>query len=262
MSTLFHRRSRAYLDQILDGRASGTDPLIDLVHQVQAPPRRRETLGLRTAASAFAWAPSVRPYLPLHHRTGLTSAAAHLWHPKLLVVAATLIAATTVAFATTGKLPTQIAPSSASGDIAAQLSAHATVSLPPALSPSDHGQSTPAAPGAAPPGATGPSGSSGPSGNRPSDSSTPTPSAPSGPLVSLCRQWVALPSGSEATEAPLFAFLIKLAGGVSGVDLFCDTLLSSGAPSPSHGATANSTGGPTQSPTAGPTATPTPTPTS
>jgi hypothetical protein len=262
MSTLFRRRRRAYLDQVLEGRASGTDPLIDLVRQIQAPPRRRETAGLRTAASAFAWAPSVRPYLPLHHRTGLTSAAAHLWHPKLLVSAATIIAAATVAFATTGNLPTQIAPSSVSGGIAAQLSAQATAAPHLAQSPSGHGRSTQVAPGAAPPGAAGSSASSEPGANSPTDSSTPTSSAQSGFLGWLCRQWVALPSGSPADKSPLFTALIKLAGGIGGVDLYCDTLVDSAAPSASHGATTNSTGGPTQGSDPGPTATPTPTPTS
>lgn len=262
MSTLIHRRSRVYLDQVLDGRATGSDPLIDLVHQIQAPPRRRETAGLRTAASAFAWAPSVRPYLPLHHRTGLTSAAAQLWHPKLLVMAATLIAAATVAFATTGHLPTQIAPSSVTGGITAQLSAKATVSPDPAPAPSDPRRGTQVAPGAAPPGATGSAASSGASGIGPSDSSTPTSSAQPGLLPWLCRQWVALPSGSPATKSPLFAALIKLAGGADTVDLYCNTLLNSNAPAASPEASEHSTGGSSPSSGTGPVATPTPTPAS
>ncbi len=124
MRTQSRRRSRAYLDQVLEGRASGPDPLIDLVRQIQAPPRRRETRGLRPASSAFAWAPSVRPYLPPHHRTGLTSMAAHLWHPKVLAGGLTLVAVTAIAYATTGAATTQHSPTTiTSADVAAKMSA-------------------------------------------------------------------------------------------------------------------------------------------
>jgi hypothetical protein len=162
----------------------------------------------------------------------------------VLVAGLTLVAAITVGFASTGNLPTQHSPTSVvKAEIAAELSAQASASALPASLPSDHRRTTPVAPVAAPTGATG--------------SSTPTPTttttANQGVLVWLCHQWMAQPSGSTSANNPFFQLLIKAAGGVDGMNAYCSTLLTTGAP-PSVSATPTPT-----DPPASPTPTPTPT---
>jgi hypothetical protein len=229
MRTSYPRRSRAYLDQVIDGRASGPDPLIGLIQQIQAPPRRRETLGLRAAASTFAWAPSVRPYLPPHHRTGLSSTSARLWHPKVLAAGLSLMVATAIGLAYTGDLSTHRSTTGLTvGGIAAELSAQASASASPTRPPSNRRRTTPVAPAEAPAGATGSSAA---------PSATPSPAL----LVRLCQQWLARPTDSTVDDNSIFSLLIRAAGGLDALDTYCSTLVNSGAPPASLGATLGTT---------------------
>jgi hypothetical protein len=230
------RRRRAYLDQVLEGRASGPDPLVDLMRQLQAPPRRREVRGLRPASSAFAWAPSTRPYLPPHHRTGLTSMGAHLWHPKALAGGLTLVAVTAIAYATSGAATTHHSPTTVtSADIAAKISAASASAAASASSAANpHPSSSSAGKVAVAPSATS------------SNSPVPTPSSITIPpsnspefLPSLCNAWIASTEAAAANN-PLFAYLINLEGGVDAVQLFCTTLLNSATPPATSGATPKS----------------------
>ena len=232
MRTSYQRRSRAYLDQVIDGRASGSDPLIGLVAQIQAPPRRRETLGLRTAASTFAWAPSVRPYLPPHHRTGLSSASARMWHPKVLAAGLSLMVATAIGLAYTGDLtPHHSTTSLTVGGIAAELSAQASASANPTRPPSQPRRSTAGAPVAAPTGAPGSSSSA------PAPTTTPTPTPA---LVQACERWLALPTDSILDHSFL-AELIRMAGGPTAISAYCTAIVNSAPPSAAPSPTPNAT---------------------
>jgi hypothetical protein len=218
MRTSRHRRSRAYLDRVIEGEATDVDPLVGLVHQIQAQPRRRETHGLRAASSAFAWAPSARPYLPPHHRTGLSSTAARMWHPKLLVVGLTFIVAATIAVASTGNLPTKDSPATVSAsEIDAALSSRASVLSQAARPQPAPRRTTPAKQIAVPPPASG--------SGLPTVTTSPT--TESEWQVWWCNVWLAVPGGSRVIKYPLFVALLDQKGGVEGLDKYCGTLLNS-----------------------------------
>jgi len=255
MRTYRRRRSRAYLDRVIEGRASGTDPLADLIQQIQAPPRRRETRGLRAASSAFIWAPSTRPYLPPHHRTGLSSAAAQLWHPKALAAGLALIVAATIAVATTGNLPTQHAHRgiTAAGNAANVTAQKSPASNPIATQPNQPGKTlAPVGPG---PGATSPS---------PATTSVAASATATALSAPLCRQWLAQSTSSTATDSLLFNLLVRAAGGKEALNAYCNVVLNSptapSAPVSSASSLPQSTG-PNANVATTPTPTPTPTPT-
>jgi hypothetical protein len=231
MSTQTRRRSRAYLDRLIEGSANGADPLAGLVRQIQAPPRRRETRGLRAASAAFMWAPTVRPYLPPHHRTGLSSAAASLWSPKVLAAGLAFVVAIGVAISATGNLPgghstTSVTSAGNAGNV---------TEIPQASISAHQGRSHVSAPTSPRAPVVGPVPSSVPAATTGSATPAPTSSGTPHLLPWLCQQWIQSTNAAVANN-PLYQFLVDAAGGIDQVESYCTTLLAkspSSSPSPS-----------------------------
>src|SRR4051794_21467102 len=92
------RRTRAHLDDLLNGRPTAVDPLADLVAAVRSPAQPSELGGLDAAVAAFSAAPGVAG--PPEERTPmLKSVAGRLLALKVLAIAAGTAAAGGVAYA-------------------------------------------------------------------------------------------------------------------------------------------------------------------
>lgn len=203
------RLDRRTAEQLLRGApADAPDALAGLLAAAAAPPRDGELGGEPAAMTAFFEAVqhvnAPQPRSP----SMIKSISAKLLTAKVAAVVAALFAAGGVAAAAvTGALP-----------------------LPGSDAPAAPSASTHAQP---PAGASDAATTHAPAGTRPSDHPSPSPS-PS--LVGLCHAYSAGDKAEhgKALESPAFAELIAAAGGKSGVDGYCDTVLKDEASKPVH----------------------------
>ena len=221
------RRSRAHLDDLLDGRITPGDPLADLVAAVRAPANPTELAGLDAALVAFASAASVAP-APEEKVSMLKSVAGRLLALKILAVVAGTAAAGGVAYAAVSD--TMNTPH---GNSAAAHSQH------PSKSDDDSESDGTSAAGTEsddPSDSDAPSGSDTGSGSASGSESDEPSSSPSPSLRGLCTAWLAHPQNdSKLATNPAYSVLVTAAGGMDSVNGYCTTLLASVAPShPSH----------------------------
>ena len=224
------RRTRAHLDDVLDGRAPAGDPLVDLVAAVRAPAHRAELTGLDAALAAFVSASSVAPS-PEEKTPMLKSVAGRLLALKVLAAVAGTAAAGGVAYAAVnGNL--EHSPNGNSAAVAGKS----------AGAPSRNDESS----------STGSDDSSSASGtaSQPSESASGTESGSEGPkgtpspsLQGLCTAWLAHPRDiAKVSGNPAFSVLITAAGGADAVNAYCTSLLATAHPShPAHPTQAQNT---------------------
>jgi len=207
------RRTRAHLDDLIDGRPTTSDPLAGLVAAVRAPAQPHELGGLESALAAFAAAP-VAPLTPEEKTPMLKSVAGRLLALKVLAVTAGAAAAGGVAYAaTTGDL------SVPHGQSALHANAHSS-GAPESDDESSSSEGTDSSSASSP----AESGSS-------SESDESGSAAPSPSLVGLCHAWLAHPSNNaKLSTNPAYSVLVTAAGGVDAVNGYCATVLASAHP--------------------------------
>src|SRR4051794_6861115 len=175
------RRSRAHLDDLLDGQVAAGDPLAGLVAAVRAPAQPSELAGLDAALVAFASAASVAP-APEEKIPMLKSVAGRLLALKILAVVAGTAAAGGVAYA---------AVSDNLGAPHGSAAASAHDSSDPSESDSDE-SSAPGTGTSSEPSESDSDTGSGSESGEPSDSESDEPSgSPSPSLRGLCTAWLA-----------------------------------------------------------------------
>jgi hypothetical protein len=230
------RRSRAHLDDLLDGRVTSGDPLGELVAAVRAPAQPNELVGLDAAVAAFVSAASVAPS-PEEKTPMLKSVAGRLLALKILAVVAGTAAAGGVAYAAVSdNVITPHGNSAAAshhpgqGDDSDSDDSSGSSSAESSDSDEPSGSDT---------GSESGSGSESASG---SDTGSPS-SSPSPSLRGLCTAWLAHPQNdSKLSTNPAFSVLVTAAGGMDAVNGYCTTLLASVAPShPAHPTQAQNT---------------------
>jgi hypothetical protein len=224
------RRTRAHLDDLIDGRPTSLDPLADLVAAVRAPGGPHELGGLDGALAAFVAAPGAAQATQ-ENPLVLKTLAGRLLALKLLALAAGAVTAGGVAYAAVNN----------------------NVSSPHGASivASDENSGAPGSSGA-PSSASGDSGQSSDTGTAPAPSETESSTSPDEPgrsvnpspsLVGLCHAWLAHPRDiTKVSSNPAFSVLITAAGSADAVDGYCTTLLNSAHPShPAHPTQAQNT---------------------
>src|SRR4051812_10814358 len=204
------RRSRAHLDDLLDGQVAAGDPLAGLVAAVRAPAQPSELAGLDAALVAFASAASVAP-APEEKIPMLKSVAGRLLALKILAVVAGTAAAGGVAYAAVSDTVTS--PHGNSAAASDHPSDHPTEGSDDSDSTSASGSDSDD-----PSDSDEPSGSdTGTGGASGSDSSEPS-SSPSPSLRGLCTAWLAHPQNNAKLAAnPAFSVLVTAAGGADSV---------------------------------------------
>jgi len=228
------RRSRAHLDDLLDGRVTSGDPLADLVAAVRAPAQPSELAGLDAALAAFASAASVAP-TPEEKTPMLKSVVGRALALKILALVAGTAAAGGVAYAAV----------SDTIDNPSNGAAHGKSALAPGQTKSHGDDDSSSASGSeSDDPSDGSSSASGSESDEPSGSDSSSPSSsPSPSLRGLCTAWLAHPKNdAKLSTNPAYSVLVTAAGGMDSVNGYCTTLLASAHPShPAHPTQAQNT---------------------
>jgi hypothetical protein len=203
------RQSQAYLERVLDGKASSDGALGGLIAAARAPETHADPAGLAAALTVFREV-SAHPSSNPRSTSMIKNVAAKVLAAKFLAVAGLAVAATggVAAAASTGHLPSPLPHSShASGTAVTAVAAH-------------NGQltGTPIASDSA---------SASASASESSEPSSPHPAAsPSPSLRGLCQAWLSRPhEHGKADTSPAFSYLVSTAGGIDSVDSYCTSLL-------------------------------------